>query len=145
MNNAKEYLDQVRLLDTQIKNKLDEIADLRSMIMHITSTLRPDGGFPSGGASDKVGNTVSKIVDLEQEVNASIDKFVDMKREISKTIEQLKDPDESRLLHLKYFKYMIWEEIAIEMGYTYRNVCYIHSRALQSVNKLLEERSKNGS
>lgn len=141
--NAKEYLQQIELYDTQIKNKLDEIADLRSMIMHITSTLRPDGGSPSGGVADRVGNTVAKIVDLEAEVNASVDRFVDLKREISKTIEQVENPDELRLLYLRYFKYMPWEEIALEMGYTYRNVCYMHSRALQSLNRILEARGEN--
>jgi DNA-directed RNA polymerase specialized sigma subunit len=142
--NAKEYLQQIELYDAHIKNKLEEITSLRSMIMHITSTLRPDGGSPSGGASDKVGDTVAKIIDMEAEVNAAVDKFVNLKREISNLIDCIKDPDEIRLLHLRYFSYAQWEEIALKMGYTYRNVCYIHSRALQSVNKLLEARAKDG-
>lgn len=140
---AKEYLQQIELYDIQIKNKLDEIADLRAMAMNITSTLRPDGGTAKGGVSDKVGNTVAKIVDMEAEINDAIDTFVDLKREISLTLDQIADPDELRLLHLRYFQYMPWEEIAVEMGYTYRNVCYIHSRALQSVSKLLESREEH--
>lgn len=144
MNNAKEYLDQVRLWDTQIKNRLNEIADLHSMAMHITSTLRPDGGSFSGGVSDPVGNAASKVAGMETELKHDIDRLVDSKHAVLNLIDRINDPDESRLLYLKYFKYMIWEEIAVEMGYTYRNVCYIHSRALQSVNKLLEERAKDG-
>lgn len=142
--NAKEYLQQIELYDAHIRNKLEEITSLRSMIMHITSTLRPDGGFPSGGASDKVGDTVAKIIDMESEVNAAVDRFIDLKRDISRLVDRIKNPDEIRLIHLRYFSYYSWEEIALEMGYTYRNVCYIHSRALQSVNKLLETRSKDG-
>lgn len=142
--NAKTYLQQIKLYDTHIKNKLEEVADLRAMIMHITSTLRPDGGTAKGGASDKVGNTVAKIVDMEAEINTAIDRFVDLKREISKTLDLINDSDELRLLHLRYFQYMQWEEISVEMGYTYRNVCYIHSRALQSVDKLLAEREEHG-
>ena len=135
---AKEYLRQIELYDTHIKNKLDEVADLRSMVMHITSTLRPDGSTAKGGVSDKVGNTVAKIVDMEAEINADIDRFVDLKRDISELLDHITDPDELRLLHLRYFQYKQWEEIAVDMNYTYRNVCYIHSRALQSVSKLLE-------
>ena len=144
MNDAKSYLQQIEIYDTQIKNKLDEIAELRRMVMHITSTLRPDGGSHSGGVSDKVGNTVAKIVDMEAEINADIDRFVDLKRDISELLDHITDPDELRLLHLRYFQYKQWEEIAVDMNYTYRNVCYIHSRALQSVNKLLETREKDG-
>lgn len=139
MNNAKAYLQQIELCDAQIKNMTHEIADLRSMVMHITSTFRPDGSTAKGGVSDKIGNTVAKIVELEADVNKAIDRFVDLKREITKTIEQVTDPRELRLLYLRYFQYMQWEEIAVEMGYTYRNVCYIHSRALQSVNRILED------
>lgn len=144
IDNAKEYLQQIELYDAQIKNKCDEIANLRSMAMSVTATLRPDGGSPSGGVSDKVGNSVAKIVDMQQEINRDIDRFIDYKKEVLSLIDKIKSPDEIRLLHLRYFQYKPWEEIAVIMNYTYRNVCYIHSRALQSVGKLLEKRCSNG-
>lgn len=140
IDRAKEYLMQIELYDAQIKNKCDEIENLRSMATSVTATLRPDGGSPSGGVSDKVGNTVSKIVDMQNEINKDIDRFIDYKREVMRLIDQIASPDEIRLLHLRYFQYKPWEEIAVVMNYTYRNVCYIHSRALQSVSKLLEDK-----
>jgi DNA-directed RNA polymerase specialized sigma subunit len=102
-----------------------------------TSNLTADTVIP-GSTNDKIGDTVAKIVDLEREVNETIDKYVDLKKRVLRTIAKVEDPAELRLLYLRYFRYMSWEQIACEMGYSYRNVCYIHSNALQSVEKIRE-------
>jgi DNA-directed RNA polymerase specialized sigma subunit len=43
-----------------------------------------------------------------------------------------------KVLHKRYFEYKPWEQIACEMGYSYRNVCYIHGKALQAFEALME-------
>ena len=41
------------------------------------------------------------------------------------------------LLYQRYFQYKEWEEIAVDIGMTYRNVYRLHGRALLSFeNKL---------
>ncbi len=139
MSDAKEYLNQVRLLDTRINNKLEELSRLRAMVTKITTTLKADvvGG---GGNQDKVGDAVARIVDLQCEINEAVDDYVDRSREIAATIDQIADADQLAVLHKRYFEYKKWEEIACEMFMTYRNVCYIHGRALQSVSAILEGR-----
>lgn len=139
MSDAKEYLNQVRLLDTRINNKLEELSRLRAMVTKITTTLKADvvGG---GGNQDKVGDAVARIVDLQREINEAVDDYVDRSREIAATIDQIADADQLAVLHKRYFEYKKWEEIACEMFMTYRNVCYIHGRALQSVSAILEGR-----
>lgn len=133
---AKEYLQQVRLCDAHINNKLEELSRLKDMVLNITSTLR--GDVVSGsGSKDKLGDAVAKIVDLEAEINEAVDAYIDKKREISKTIEQIKDPDQVQVLHKRYFEYLTWEQIACEIPMSYRNVCYVHGRALQAVAELI--------
>lgn len=133
---AKEYLQQVKLCDVHVNNNLEELSKLKDMVYHITSTLR--GDVVSGsGSQDKLGDAVAKIVDLEAEINEAVDAYVDKKREVSKTIERIKDPDQVQVLHKRYFEYLTWEQIACEMHMTYRNVCYIHGRALQAMAELI--------
>jgi DNA-directed RNA polymerase specialized sigma subunit len=81
---------------------------------------------------------VAKIVDLQEEINRKIDNYVDLKREISAVLEQMDDPDQVKVLHKRYFEYKPWERIACEMSYSFRNVCYIHGKALQAVDAILE-------
>ena len=135
-NPAKEFLKQVRLCDTHISNKLEEMAHLKSVVLKVTSSWKQDVTFGSG-SQDKLGDAVAKIVDLENDINRSVDEYVNKKREVSAVIEQIKDPDQVAVLYKRYFQNEPWEQIALELHCSYRNVCYIHGKALQTVEGFL--------
>lgn len=136
MCDAKAYLKKIELLDAHINNKLNDLHTLRSLVTKITATISPVAVSGSGN-QDKLGDAIAKIVDLQDEINHKIDNYVDLKREISTFLEQLQDADQVKVLHKRYFEYKQWEQIACEMNCTYRNVCYIHGKALQAVEALL--------
>lgn len=136
---AKKYLQQVKLCDKHINNKLEELANLRDLSLRITTNLSSEGGGFGGGHGDKVGNAVARIVDLEREINESIDKYVDLKHQVEAVVEQIGDPDQVEVIYKRYFRFKKWEEIAAEMNYTYQGVCKIHGRALQSVREILKQ------
>lgn len=137
---AKEYLQQIKKLDVHIDSLLEQVAHLKAMSLKITTTLRQDVSSGSG-SQDKIGDAIAKIIDLENEINQNIDEYVDKKREICAVIEKVENPDQAALLHKRYLLYEPWEQIAIELHCTYRNVCYIHGRALQAVATILEEKN----
>lgn len=139
MPNPKEYLKQVKLYDMLINNKLDEMDRLNDIVTKVTTSLSFDPVHGSGN-QDKLGNAVAKIVDLQAEVNRAIDAYVDKKREICMVIDQITDADQLRVLYKRYFDDLTWEQIACDMHMSYRNVCYIHGKALQAVGKILEEK-----
>lgn len=143
MCDAKAYLRKIELLDAHITNKLNDLATLRTMVTKITATITPVAVAGSGN-QDKLGDAIAKIVDLQNEINQKIDKFVDSKREVSAVLEKLQEPDHVKVLHKRYIEYKPWEQIACEMRCTYRNVCYIHGKALQEVGSLLENRKESG-
>lgn len=137
MCKAKTYLRKIELADAHINNRLSDLHALRSMATKITATISPVSVSGSGG-QDKLGSAVAKIVDLQNEINAEIDRFVDLKRKVGAILDCLEDPDHVKVLHKRYFEYKPWEQIACEMNYSYRNTCYIHGKALQAVEELLE-------
>ena len=139
MGDVKTYLQQVKVLDTQINNMLEEMRMLKEMTLKITSTLKQDPVFGSGN-KDKLGDAVSKIVDLEREINAEVDRFVNTKREVKAVIEQVTDADQAAVLYKRYFLYERWEQIACELHCTYRHATRIHGYALQTVAELLKKR-----
>lgn len=136
-NEAQEYLLQVQKLDSSIDSRLEQVAHLKAMTTKITTTLKQDVVSGSGN-QDKIGDAIAKIIDLENEINGDIDAYVDKKREICRVIESVKDPDQMVVLQKRYLLYEPWEQIALEMHCTYRNVCYIHGRALQTVAELMK-------
>ena len=135
--NPKEYLQQIRKCDNQINNKLAERTQLREMATSITSTLKDDVVQSGGGGKSRVAEAVDKIIDLEREIDADIDKLVELKREIMSVIDQIDSPHRD-ILYKRYFQYKTWEQISVEMDYSYRHVTRMHGQALLELKRVLE-------
>ena len=134
---VKAYLGQIKLYDTRINMKLDELTALKESLLRITPTLKDDV-VSSSGSQDKLGDAVAKMLDLREEINADIDRFVDAKKAIGVVIDKMNDADQLQVIHRRYVLYESFEQIACEMCMTYRNVCYIHGKALQTVSEILK-------
>lgn len=135
---AKAYLQKIRLYDAQISSKLDEVVKLRAMATKITPTLSAD--VVSGSRSqDKLGDSVSMIVDLEADINRRIDNLIELKRSAMELLDKLQNPNHFEILDKRYFQYKSLEQISVDMGYTYRNICYIHGKALQALTAIMNE------
>lgn len=138
-NSAKEFLQEVRRCDILINSLLEDKAQLEALAKKVTSSW--GGEHVSGsGNLDKLGDTVAKILDLERKIDNAVDKFVDKKAEVRGVIAQVKNPDHMELLLKVYIHYETLEKVACEMNMTYRNACYIHGRALQTVEVLIADR-----
>ena len=139
MADAKEFLKQVRLYDIHINNKLEEKARLEALALKITSSWSSEHVSGSGN-QDKMGDAVAKIVDLERDIDRAVDAFVDKKAEVTAILEKIKNPDQLELLYKVYIQYESLEKVACEMNMSYRNACYVHGRALQTVEAFLDVR-----
>jgi hypothetical protein len=115
---------------------------LTDMALRITPAMSGSGG--AGGNQDKLGSTVARIADKEEEIDKAVEKLVTLKHEAYTLMSMLHDPAHIKVLHGRYIQYRSFESIASDMGYTYRNICYLHGRALQAFGKVLEERTGEG-
>ena len=134
---AKEYLRSIKKADAIINEKLRERDQLKGMRYKVTQTLKPvmvSGGGSNGGFT----NASDRLIDLEREIDREVDRFVDLKREADVLLMQLENEQHYKVLHRYYVLFESFEKIAVDMGYTYRNVCYLHGRALQAFQKVLD-------
>lgn len=141
-NPAQEFLRQVRLCDIHINSLIEEKAQMEALAMKVTSTWGGERVSGSGNL-DKLGDTAAKILDLERKIDRAVDNFVDKKAEVRSVIEQVKNLDHLELLLKVYIHYKTLKQVACEMNMSYRNACYIHGRALQTVEALLAVRGNN--
>lgn len=139
MSEAKEYLERIKWLDVMIDSKLEELATLEGIVKRITPVMNTTGGGATGN-QDKLGDTIAKIVDLQEEINRDVDTFVNRKREATELLSRITRAEYFQVLHKRYVLYKSFEQIAMDMKYSYRGVCYVHGRALQAFGKVLEER-----
>lgn len=138
MKDTKTYLGQIRLLDVRINAKIAEMERIRDIATKVTTafdSVRVSGG----GNDDKLGDAVSRLVDIQSEINADIDAYINRRAYIVSILDKIEDAEELAVLHKRYIEFKRWEQISEEMGYSQRNVTYIHGRALLSIRKLLEE------
>ena len=133
---AKEYLSQAFRLDNRINSKIDQIASLNDLATKCGSSITGMPRNPSP-ATSLMADAVSKIVDLQAEINRDIDALVDIKCDLVKTIKAVDDVDCQLLLEGRYLCYKSWEQIAVEMDFRVRHVYEVHSNALKKVEKIL--------
>lgn len=133
---AKEYLQQIEILDELIEAKQVELFQLRRLATSVTVPTDREA-VQTSGTSDKVGEMVVKIVDLENEINEMIDDFIDRKIKCINIIDQIKPPLYHKVLHKHYVQYKPLTDIASEISYSYQYILEIHAKALQEVEKIL--------
>ena len=89
----------------------------------------------SSGNPDKMGSAVSKIVDLQNEIQALVDELVDKRRIIISQIDSMDNTDVYIVLSSHYVNGKDWNLISVEMKYSYRNIMKLRKRALQEFEK----------
>ena len=129
---AKEYLSQAHRIDQRINSKLEQVKSLRALAEKATSTLK-DTKVSGANNVTRMQDIITKMVDLEAEINADIDTLVDLKREISTTIKQVDNLEHQTLLELRYLCFMRWEDIAVQMAYSAQHMFRHHNDALKAV------------
>lgn len=132
MENIKEYLLEVRHLDSTINRKLEELEKLRSLAEKVTTTYS-DMPSAMSSSTSKTEDIVVKIIDLSNEINEDIDRLVDMKVEVRQRIERIENPEYRNILSLRYLCQKTFEAIAVDTGYTYQWICVLHGRALKEL------------
>ena len=130
--NAKEYLSQAYRIDQRINSKLEQVMFLRALLGKATGTLTgaPKAATPNPHSRE---DTICKMVDMENEINADIDTLVDLKTEIMTCIKQVGNPEYQTLLELRYLCFKNWEDISTEMDYSLRRLYELHNLALEQI------------
>lgn len=126
---AKEFLSQAYRLDQRINSKIDQVSTLNDLATKCTSTISGMPRNPSPAAST-MADVVTKIIDLENEINSDIDSLVELKRKIVKAIKEVERPEYQTLLEKRYLCFLTWEQIAVDMGYTIDNIYKLHKKAI---------------
>lgn len=139
---AKEYLQQLKRLDTLINQKIKELDELRSMSTVGAVDYSTERVQSSHSQEAPFVRIVHKMIELEQEINAEIDTFVDEKHQIINQIQGLKNPDYISLLFKRYVEFKKFEVIAVEMNFTYQYVLNMHGYALKAFEQVIKSEEK---
>ena len=90
--NTKTYLNQISRLDKMIQNKLSEIYRLKAIACSVTVSTDKEAVDVSSD-KDKLGSTVTKIVDLEKDTDRLVDEFMRKRNHIIGQIDSMENTD----------------------------------------------------
>ena len=133
---TKEYFEQALTLNKRINSKLDHLGALREMTTKASITLS-DMPRSSSRNMYQMQDIISKIVDLENEINGDIDRFVDMKREYMRIIREIRNPVFQLVMEQRYLCCRTWEKISKELGYELRSLHRLHGEALKVAERFI--------
>ena len=128
------------MLEQQIETKLHRISSLRSLAQTMRSFT---GNEPVSHTRSVTAleDTVIKIMEQEEELNAEIDRLVDLKKEIGDVLSEVKDLNFRLILEKRHLCFESWPRIGEEMGHTERWAQIKHRAALRVVQQILDRRA----
>lgn len=139
---TKEYLLQVRRLNATIKRLDTEISRARAELVILRSSW-PDGQpHGSGGKSDPVGEKAAQLADtiaqIETEQLSTRSRLWYVRSVIVEQIGKVADPLLQEILYSHYVDGKRFEEIAVNIGYSWRHTIRKHGEALQAMEQIIK-------
>lgn len=142
---AKEYLSQIRTLETRIKSIDGEIEALRDEVGSLRSPW-PDGQPHGSGVTNPVEAEAVKLADklqqLETEQIKTRGRLWVQRMRIIDDIGRIQDNTAVALLTAKYVNGDTFEQIAVDIGYSYRQVLRKHGEALEKFRAVMGDEIK---
>ena len=130
---AKQYLNRVRRIDKEIAALLRLVQSTRESLETITQNYNSDGA-----QSTKKPHKFDRLVELESLVDAKIDEQIAMKSEILQTIMKLPDRRQRLVLMEYYVEMKSFEEVSVDIHYSWKQTHRIHGAALKAVQGMLD-------
>ena len=135
---AKEFLSRARNVETQVRSRMEQIEQLRSLACRVTPQYGGAGGSRFRNVT-AMEDTIVRITEAEEKLNRKIDELVTAKLEAAEVIDQVRDVTLRLLLEKRYLLFHPWDEIASDLGYTRRWTLKKHEAALDAVQRILDE------
>ena len=138
---AISYLQEVRKKEAFIKNKFEQIKDLREKAQSPLGSMWGSDKVQASKNVDRLADKVGLYIDLEEKLQAEIFDSQLYKMEVIKTLEQLK-VTEYDLLYKRYIDGLTVKEVAELKQSSIDSVKTAQRRAIKSLQKLLDDREK---
>lgn len=113
-----------------IKRQLENYEEQKTIVYNITQSL---DGMPK--AKNKPNYGLENLMDQYDKILNILEKDQEKQNEILLQIRKIEEPYRT-ILTDKYILGMSLEEISVEIGYAYENVCRMHGTALNKFDDL---------
>lgn len=131
---TKEWFSRCRRLDKRIESLQQQRRAEWERVTSITANLTGD---VVDGTKDP--HKFDRYAELDDMICAEIRELLGIKCEVKAVIKQIPDYRYRDVLDKRYIDMKSWEQIAVEMHYSYMQVCRLHGVALKAAEEFIHE------
>ena len=128
----KHQLKQIRLIDLEVKAKMEELDRLNNSFLKSPSLKEINVQESKVSLKD---DAYVKIINLNDYINEKVDKLIDLKYQLIQAIEQLDNSKERTIIWMKYISSKGWDEIAEELQISKTTLFILHDEAIKKIEK----------
>ena len=127
----KEYLNRY-------KNAVKKYNSLQEQEERIRAEMGPGAieysGMPKAHKKTDLSDYMVRLEKILYKIADKKREMQEIRLEIKDKITDIDDGIQSRVLYLRYIRFLKWEDICVEIGYSWRQVHRAHSQALKKMN-----------
>lgn len=132
---TKAQLKEYKEIQKERDALAEQLAALEA-VLYGPKAQRLDGMPRSGsGGGSQLENLADRHMELRRQYEAKVAELTARLEEIEQAITVL-EPRERAIIRLHYFQGYTWEQVAVEMCYTWRHVHRIHGKALERLRDI---------
>ena len=131
---AKEYLNRVRRQNYILKQTEKELNEIRADILTLRASSLSE--HVSGSKNSDTPDKYIRLESYKEKVNAQWDKLIDMRNAAKDLIGAMPDPMHRAVLYARYINGQRWEDIAMDMHYSWKGIFKLHGQALRVFDQM---------
>lgn len=123
-------MNRYKDLCKKLKSLEDQLQSLREVEQ--SAKIQQLSDMPKGGKQTDLSDVMVKLEVVFTKIIRTRAECLDKKLEIESRIADMGDGIEADILRKRYLEFKTWEQICVEIGYSWRQTHYIHSNALSN-------------
>lgn len=127
----KEYLNQYRNANWKYRLLLEQERGLRLEMQGAKPVEYSD--MPKGSGQTDLSAAMAKLDELLSKIEKKKLEMLNIRMDIESRIADMQDGLQGRVLYLRYICLMNWEDICVEIDYSWRQTHRLHSEALKNL------------
>ena len=127
----KEYLKGYRKIYLKIKSLEEQKQSLIESAQSAKAIKYSD--MPKGSKQTDLSDYIIKLEQLYDEIEDKKQELNNLRLDIEGKITRLEDGIQSDLLRKRYIEFKKWEQICLEINYSWMHTHRIHSEALKNI------------
>jgi len=126
----KNYLKSYKALCDKLKSLEDQLQSLRELEQ--SAKIQKLSDMPKGTKQMDLSDYIVKIEVVYTKIVRLRSECIERKLEIENRIADMEDGIEADILRKRYLEFKPWEQICVEIGYSWMQTHRLHSKALSN-------------